>query len=328
MNNTKLHTATTRKSVVALCGGVGGAKLAMGLNAILGSELTLIVNTGDDFEHLGLYISPDIDSVLYAIAGINDMSRGWGRSQETWAFMESLKELGGETWFQIGDKDLALHIERTRRMRSGEKLSRITTDLSKKLGINCSILPMTDDSVATFIQTNEGLLPFQKYFVMRKCEPISCGIEFRGAESANPLDTAISALSDPHLEAIIICPSNPYLSIDPILSMPLYRDALLNSTAPIVVVSPIIGGKTIKGPADKLMVEMGLQPSSIEIYKHYQSFNIGMVIDNIDSVLKKFIDAPILCTNSVMTSLKDSIRLAEECLSFARYACSEPITHR
>ena len=328
MNNTKLHTATTRKSVVALCGGVGGAKLAMGLNAILGSGLKVIVNTGDDFEHLGLNISPDLDSVLYAMAGINDVSRGWGRDQETWFFMESLKVLGGETWFQIGDKDLALHIERTRRMRTGVKLSRVTADLAKQLGISCSILPMSDDPVRTFIQTNEGLLSFQKYFVMRKCEPISSGINYQGAESAKPLGAAISALTDPNLDAIIICPSNPYLSIDPILSIPLYRNALLNSLAPIIVISPIIAGKTIKGPADKLMIEKGLSPNSIEIYKHYQSLNIRIVIDKVDFALKKFIDAPVLCTNTVMNSLTDSMRLAEECLDFALTESSEAITRQ
>ena len=244
--------------VVALCGGVGGAKLAQGLSVALPpEELSLIVNTADDFQHLGLRISPDLDSVIYALAGLSDPVRGWGRRDETWTFMAALKGLGGESWFQLGDGDLAMHVERTWRLAQGATLSEVTAQLCRALRVAVRVLPMSDDPVRTRVLTAEGWLDFQEYFVHRQCGPAVQEFMFAGAEAARAQPDALAALERRDLRAIIICPSNPFVSVEPILAVPGVRAAIQQSRAPVVAVTPIIGGKAIKGPAAKMMAELG-----------------------------------------------------------------------
>ena len=304
--------------VVALCGGVGGAKLALGLaHVVTPNALTLIVNTGDDFEHLGLHISPDIDTVLYTLAGLNDRERGWGRADETWSFMAALRELGGETWFQLGDRDLATHIERTRRLRDGQSLSTVTSELARKLGIEARVLPMTDARLRTIVETSEGVMPFQHYFVERRCEPVVTAVRFEGASAAQASPGVIEALNDPDLSAIIICPSNPYLSIDPILAVNDIRRALESAAAPIVAVSPIIGGKAVRGPTSKIMAELGVQPNTFAIASHYRGLIDGLIVDEADGDETARLDVPAQTTATLMRSLDDRIRLALEALDFA-----------
>src|ERR1700726_3117190 len=245
-------------SVLALSGGIGGAKLALGLSRVLPpGELTIVANTGDDFEHLGLLISPDFDTLLYTLAGLNDAARGWGRGDETWTFMKALSALGGETWFQLGDGDLAIHVERTRRLAAGETLSHITDDFCRRLGVGARLLPMSEDRVRTHVRTSDGWLDFQDYFVRRRCAPEVNELAYDGAAQARPHPAFISALADGRLRAVIICPSNPYLSVDPILAPPGVRAALKACPAPVIAVSPIIGGRAVKGPTAKMMSELG-----------------------------------------------------------------------
>jgi LPPG:FO 2-phospho-L-lactate transferase len=245
--------------IIALSGGVGGAKLALGLSRVLPpGDLTVVANTGDDFEHLGLSISPDIDTLLYTLAGLDNPATGWGRRDESWNFMAALEALGGETWFRLGDRDLATHIERTRRLRAGESLSQITDDFRRRFGIAARILPMSDDPVRTRVKTKDGWLDFQPYFVRHRCEPVITAIEFAGAADARPQPELLAALADPALSAVIICPSNPFISIEPILALRGVRAALRDCAAPVVAVSPIIGGHAVKGPTAKMMQELGL----------------------------------------------------------------------
>jgi LPPG:FO 2-phospho-L-lactate transferase len=307
--------------VLALCGGVGGAKLASGLAAILPPEgLTIAVNTGDDFVHLGLHVSPDIDTVAYTLSGLADRERGWGLAGETWTFMDQLKRLGGEGWFNLGDRDLAMHVERTRRLATGETLSRATAALAAALGLAHPIVPMSDEPVRTVIQTEAGELPFQRYFVGEQCRPVATGVCFEGAAAARPSPGLASTLARSDLAAVIVCPSNPYLSIDPILAVPGVRSRLEALSAPIVAVSPIVGGQALKGPAAKLMRELGVEPSSASVARHYGGLLDGLVVDGADEA-----EAPALCalgvealvTATVMASDEDRIRLAGETLAFA-----------
>ena len=306
------------RPVVALCGGIGGAKLALGLDHVLApGRLTVVVNTGDDFEHLGLAISPDIDTVLYTLSGLADPVRGWGLADETWAFMTALGRLGGETWFQLGDRDLATHVERMRRFDAGETLSAVVDAFARALGIAAHILPMSDDPVRTVVDTDEGALAFQEYFVRRQCKPQARAVRYDGAEAAAALPAALEALADPRLAAIIICPSNPYLSIGPMLAVPALRSALLATRAPVIAVSPIIAGRAIKGPAAKLMAELGAEVSSAGIARYYGDLIDGFVLDAADADLAPHVGCPTLVTNTVMESLADRKELARNCLAFA-----------
>jgi LPPG:FO 2-phospho-L-lactate transferase len=245
-------------TVLALSGGIGGAKLALGLSRVLPPEqLIVVANTGDDFEHLGLSISPDLDTLMYTLADMSDPERGWGRREETWTFMTALAALGGETWFQLGDGDLATHVERTRRLAAGDTLSHITGDFCRRIGIAARILPMSDDRVRTRVRCAEGWLDFQDYFVRRRCAPAVKELSYEGAASARPQPAFMAALADARLRAIIICPSNPYLSVDPILALPGVRAALKTCPAPVIAVSPIVGGRAVKGPTAKMMRELG-----------------------------------------------------------------------
>ncbi|HEX5453735.1 MAG TPA: 2-phospho-L-lactate transferase, partial [Stellaceae bacterium] len=259
--------------VLALSGGVGGAKLALGLYRVLPRDrLTVIANTGDDFEHLGLAISPDLDTLLYTLSGQDNLELGWGRRGETWSFMAALEALGGETWFRLGDGDLATHIERTRRLKAGESLSAVIADFRRRLGIAARLLPMSDDWVRTRLHTAKGRLDFQDYFVRLRCEPSVSEIVFDGAATARPHSDFLAALADPHLRAVVICPSNPFISIDPILALPGVRAALRECRAPVVAVSPIIAGRAVKGPTAKMMVELGLPVDAAAVAHHYRDF--------------------------------------------------------
>jgi LPPG:FO 2-phospho-L-lactate transferase len=304
--------------VLALCGGVGGSKLALGLHRIVGTvRLTVGVNTGDDFELLGLHISPDLDTVLYTLAGLNDTVRGWGRANETWNFMAALDQVGGETWFSLGDRDLALHVERTHRLRAGETLSSVMGEIARRVGVKAELLPMSDQPIRTVVHTSEGTLPFQHYFVKHACAPVVTQITFEGADHATANPALIDALADPLLAAVVICPSNPYLSIDPILSVPGIRWALQRTAAPVVVVSPIVGGKAVKGPTAKIMVELGQDVSSATIARHYADLIDGIVIDESDAADVAELAIPVLSTRTLMSDAEDKYRLAREVLAFA-----------
>ena len=305
--------------VVALCGGIGGAKLALGLYRHLGPDrLTVVVNTGDDFEHFGLHISPDLDTVLYTLTGRINPDTGWGRAGETWNFMAAIAELGGETWFQLGDKDLALHVERTRRLRVGEPLSRITAGIAKRFGLKARILPMSEDPLRTIVHTPDGALPFQHYFVRDRCEPRLTGIVFAGAEDACAQPEVVQALADPRLGAVVICPSNPYLSVDPILAVPGLRAVLAACPAPVVAVSPLVGGRAIKGPTAKIMGELGIAVTPRSVCAHYEGLLDGFVLDVEDAQIAGSMGLPTLTAQTVMRTLEDKQRLAQAVLEFAR----------
>jgi len=300
-------------NIVALAGGVGGAKLAHGLAQIMPPEnLTIIVNTGDDFEHYGLYISPDLDTVCYTLAGLENPVTGWGRIGESWQAFENAKRLGGPEWFNLGDRDLGTHLERTRRLNSGQTLSQVTNDFCKAWGIYQTVLPMSDQPVRTIVDTNEyGELAFQEYFVHRKCEPTVKGFKFKGAEKADSVPGVIDSLEKS--DAVVICPSNPWVSIDPILSV-----AHIPKNKKVVAVSPIIGGKTVKGPAAKMYAELGIRPSALAVAEHYSDFLTGFVLDNVDADLSNNIHIPTLTTDILMETLTDRARLAQDVLNLIR----------
>jgi LPPG:FO 2-phospho-L-lactate transferase len=321
-------SAMVDKQALALCGGVGGAKLALGLYRMLGPNLTVVVNTGDDFEHLGLKISPDVDTVLYTLGDLADPQRGWGRAQETWQFMEALGVLGGETWFQLGDRDLALHVQRTEWLRGGKTLSSFNTHAAQKFGISARIVPMSDQFVRTVVVTDEGELPFQRYFVARRCEPVVRLVRFDGALEALPAPGIVDLLATTSLHAIVICPSNPYLSIDPILAVPGLREAFAAAPAPVVAVSPIVGGQAVKGPTAKIMTELGITVTNPSIAEHYRGLIDGLVIDEADAVDCGRLDLPTLTTRTVMRSVPDRERLAAETLAFAETLAKPAATNR
>jgi LPPG:FO 2-phospho-L-lactate transferase len=301
-----------------LCGGIGGAKLALGLYSILEpGTLTVVVNTGDDFGHLGLHISPDLDTVLYTLGRVADLDRGWGRANETWNFMEGLDQLGAETWFRLGDRDLAMHVLRTAWLRSGKSLSDFTSLSAYALAISAQILPMTDHTVRTIVETVEGDLAFQEYFVRRRCEPAVKRIRFDGAAQAKPSPEAIDALSGSNVRAIVICPSNPYLSIDPILAVPGICRAIKNASAPVIAVSPIIGGNAVKGPTAKIMRELGRAVNTQTILTHYRDLIDALVIDESDARDVADVSMPIMATRTKMENLADRIRLGREVITYS-----------
>jgi LPPG:FO 2-phospho-L-lactate transferase len=310
--------AENTTAVVALCGGVGGAKLADGLARVMGSdELSIIVNTGDDFRHLGLWISPDIDSVLYALAGLSDPVRGWGRRDESWSFMAALRQLQGPGWFQLGDADLATHVERTRRLAQGESLSAITAHFAQALGILARVLPMSDDPVSTRLLTDEGWLEFQDYFVHRQCRPrVEC-IEFRGADTARAQPAAITALRREDLRAIVICPSNPFVSIEPILALPALRKALSARRAPAIAVTPIIGGRAVKGPAAKMLSELGFEVSGVSVARRYSGLIDAFMLDHMDPPAVPIPGMAISHAPTLMQSAEDREQLAHAVLALA-----------
>jgi LPPG:FO 2-phospho-L-lactate transferase len=303
--------------VVALSGGVGGAKLAHGLAlALPASELTVIVNTADDFEHLGLYISPDLDSVMYALAGLSDPVRGWGWREDTWNFMAALQRLGAPSWFQLGDRDLAVHVQRTWRLRAGARLSEVTRELCGGLGIAAQVLPMSDDPVRTQVRCGERWIPFQEYFVQRHCEPAVQAFSFEGAAQARALPEVLSALTRADLEAVIICPSNPFVSIEPILAVLGIRTALERTQAPVIAVTPIVGGKALKGPAAKMLAELALPVSAAGVASRYAGLLDAFVGDETD-LLPEVPDVRCFRAATLMRTDTDRLNLARAVLRIA-----------
>ncbi|MBL8103168.1 MAG: 2-phospho-L-lactate transferase [Anaerolineales bacterium] len=298
--------------ITALAGGVGGAKLAHGLAQILAPEdLTIIVNTGDDFEHLGMYICPDLDTVCYTLGGLANPETGWGRVGESWNTISNVEKLGGPAWFRLGDQDIATHLERTRRLKEGQSLSQITKDFCKAWGIQHTVLPMSDSPVRTMVDSEEGELAFQEYFVHRQCAPKVKGFRFDGVEAAEPVVGAKEAID--RADAVVICPSNPWVSIDPILRV------IKKIDKPVLAVSPIIGGKTVKGPAAKMYEELGIEPSSLAVARHYRTILTGFVLDNADSAMEneiKNLNVKTLVTDTLMNHLTDRTRLAKDVLHF------------
>jgi LPPG:FO 2-phospho-L-lactate transferase len=304
--------------VVALAGGVGGAKLADGLARLLGEQLAVIVNTGDDFIHLGLHISPDLDTVMYTLAGVANPQTGWGIAGETWNFLGQVERLGGPGWFRLGDRDLATHVLRSERLAAGETHTAVTAALCRALGVTAALLPMSNDPVRTIICTDDGELPFQDYFVRLGCAVPVRSIRYDGAPDAR-LNPALATLGA-DLSAIVICPSNPYLSVDPILAVPGHRAWLRAQGCPIVAVSPIVGGAAIKGPAAKIMAELGVPASVVGIARHYAGLVDGLVIDIADASLASEIAAEGMAVKvapTVMSNSDHRVELARTCLAFA-----------
>ncbi|OGO33051.1 MAG: 2-phospho-L-lactate transferase [Chloroflexi bacterium RBG_16_54_18] len=304
--------------VVALAGGVGGAKLADGLNLSLDARhLTVVVNTGDDFRHFNLLVCPDLDTVCYTLAGLANSNNGWGRANETWSAMETLEMLGAPTWFRLGDRDLGWHLERTRRIAAGQTLGQITADLCHILGIDATVLPMSDDPVPTRVYTSEGEMPFQEYFVHHQCHPIVTGFRFDGREYAQPSEGVLDAIR--LAELVVICPSNPWVSIDPILAIQGIQREI--ASRKVIAVSPIIAGKTLKGPAAKMFAEMGIQPSASAVARHYSGILSGFMIDLQDAEQAGEIEAlgiEVVVENIVMKDRSDRRRLADKVLEFGK----------
>ena len=304
--------------ILALAGGVGGARLARGLAQLLGAdELAIAVNVGDDFEHLGLSISPDLDTVMYTLAEIHDPDAGWGRADETWYFMETLAQLGGETWFRLGDRDMAVHVERTRRLHAGETLSAVTADFCARLGILHVITPVTDMPLRTIVQTDAGDLGFQDYFVRRRCQPGVHGFRFEGADTALPSPPLARLIETGGISGVVICPSNPWLSVAPIVAIAALRALLESKSVPVVAVSPIVAGDAVKGPAAKVMRELGIEISALAVTQHYGGLVDGWIIDARDAHLEPEIAALGLAVASVdtlMTSPQKSRQVAEASL--------------
>lgn len=306
--------------VLALSGGVGGAKLAAGLAAVLPPErLTFAVNTGDDFEHLGLTICPDIDSVVYALADLNDTQRGWGVVDESWRTMEMLGRLGEAQWFNLGDRDMAMHLARSWRLRAGDSLSDVTARLTQALGIVYRVAPMSDAPLRTQVETDDGWLDFQRYFVAEQCAPVVKAIRFGGAGVA-PSPALAEALARDDLAAVVICPSNPFLSVDPILAVAGVRDALERLKVPILAVSPLVGGKSVKGPLSKLLAELGSGSDNLAIARHYGALVDRFVIDRSDATDAEGLRAlglSVTVTETLMREPADRTRLARAVLAAA-----------
>jgi LPPG:FO 2-phospho-L-lactate transferase len=299
-------------TILALAGGVGGARLARGLAQVLGpDELAIAVNVGDDFEHLGLSISPDLDTVMYTLAGVVNPETGWGRAEESWNFMQALGALGGENWFRLGDKDLAVHVERSRRLRAGEPLSAVTADLCRRFGLRHPVLPATDAPLRTRVLTDQGELAFQDYFVRQQCRPVVRALRFEGAEAAAPSTPLAGLLASGTIRGVVICPSNPWLSVEPLLAVQALR-ALL-ARVPVVAVSPIVGGAAVKGPAAKIMGELGLPVSALGVVRHYGSLVHGWVLDSADAGLRAAAaeqGAAVVIEDTVMSTLDKAAGVA------------------
>ena len=298
--------------ILALTGGVGGAKLALGLSQVLGpDEVLFMVNTGDDFEHLGLHISPDIDSLTYALAQENNQELGWGRAGETWQFIETLGALGGDDWFRLGDKDMALHTRRTQLIRAGATLTEATRAICSAMGIEHTVAPMSDDPVRTIVHSDQGPLAFQHYFVRDRCEPAVTGFEFQGLDQARLNPVIETWLKD--CDGVIVCPSNPYVSVDPLLQLPGFRARL--DALPVIAVSPIVGGIAIKGPAAKMMAELQVPATASAVAAHYEGLIDGFVMDETDADEAKGLKIPTIVTNTIMVTLADRVALARDVLA-------------
>jgi len=308
--------------IVALAGGVGGAKLAQGLYlALPPDELAVIGNTADDFTHFGLRISPDLDTVLYTLAGLANPAQGWGVEGDTTRTLDLLKRYGAEDWFLIGDLDFATHIRRTQLLGAGQSLTEVTAALARGLGVRAALLPMCDEPVASIVETPDGPLAFQDYFVRRRHQDPVSAISFDGVAAATVPAEVAAALAA--ADAIVLCPSNPIVSIGPILAVPGFRELLTRVPGPKVAVSPIIGGRVLKGPADQMLAGLGHDVSSLGVARLYQDFLDGLVLDEEDAALAPEIEAlgmRVLVTRTIMGGADDRRRLADEVLAFAETA--------
>lgn len=312
--------------IVALAGGVGGAKLAVGLAAVLPpGELVIVVNTGDDFEHLGFTICPDLDTVMYTLAGVNNTRTGWGRAGEGWRFMSEMKRMGGPDWFQLGDRDLAVHVLRREALLRGEPLSTITRELALRFGIQHAIVPMSDAPVRTRVKTTTGELAFQDYFVRLRCAPQVTGFRFAGARRAQ-VPHALARILRGRVDAVVLCPSNPFVSIAPIVSVPAIRTWLRQRDFPVIAVSPIIGGAAVKGPAAKMMRELGVKPTALEIARHYGDAVDCWAIDRKDAKLAGAIErlgGRVIVADTLMTDRRKSAALARVVVQAAEDLCKK-----
>ena len=303
-----VEMASGQRPVLALSGGVGGAKLALGLDGALApGQLHVLVNTGDDFEHLGLHISPDIDTLLYTLAGLANTEQGWGLAGETWNTIDALERLGGETWFRLGDRDMATHLWRTRQMAAGNTLTEVTTTLARRLDLRSHVYPMCDERVRTVVHSEGESMPFQHYFVRHRCEPAVSGFSFEGISAARPNRGVLRQLQDGAFDRVVICPSNPFVSVDPILQVPGLWLALRDSPAPVVLVSPIVAGMAIKGPAAKMMAELQVPVTALGVAQHYCARYPGLldhfVIDRSDAKLEgeiRQLGVDVAATSTIM----------------------------
>ncbi|WP_338109970.1 2-phospho-L-lactate transferase [Roseibium polysiphoniae] len=319
----------TKSKIIALSGGVGGAKLSQGLAAEMNpQDLTVIVNTGDDSAHYGLFVTPDIDTQLYTLSGRADLERGWGRKDESWNAMNSLRELGEDIWFNIGDKDLGTNLLRTMRLARGDRLTEITIDFAKSFGLECQLLPMADMPVSTQLRCSDGNYDFHDWFVAKRAEPTVEEVVFRGASESSMTAEVASALGDPDLAAIIVCPSNPYLSIDPILAVPGLRQALIDSPAPVIGVTPVVGGKAIKGPTASMMRGFGLPVKASTAAAAHADIYDGYLLDEQDADDAPEFQTigsglPVALADTMMVDMTAKRRLARTALDFAQRLLSE-----
>ncbi|HVY85571.1 MAG TPA: 2-phospho-L-lactate transferase [Caulobacterales bacterium] len=308
--------------ILCLSGGVGGAKLVLGLSRVLDADtLVVAVNTGDDFLHLGLEVWPDFDTTLYTLAGVANAEQGWGRAAESWRVMDELRTLRGEIWFNLGDKDIALHLLRAQLRAGGRTASEIAAILRDRFSVAPQVTPATDQAVRTIVHSNESALPFQHYFVRDRAEPPVTRLSYEGAASASFAPPILAALHDPRLEAIVIAPSNPFLSIAPILAIAGAREVLRGAGVPIVAVTPIIAGAAVKGPTAKIMRELGLDASAAAIAAHYEDLIDGFVLDQADVAQRAAIESRgIMCAveQTLMREDADKIALGERVLAFAK----------
>jgi len=322
-------TSTGKSKILALSGGVGGAKLALGLATITTDEqLTVVVNTADDFEHLGLSISPDLDTLLYTLAGESNQSQGWGLCGESWQAMNMLSSFGGETWFQLGDRDLGTHLMRTNGLHQGDSLTKVTETLRQGLKVKQRILPMSDDPVRTQVNTLDGQLSFQHYFVRERCQPKVTGFHFEGVSEAKAQAEFVALLQDPELAAVVICPSNPFVSVAPMLSLTGVKVLLQKCQAPIVAVSPIVSGMAIKGPAAKMMEELNMPCTAVAVAEYYGDLLDGFVIDDSDAIQKEDITQlgiDVLVAPTVMNNFDDKVALAKQVLTFCETLQDEAV---
>jgi LPPG:FO 2-phospho-L-lactate transferase len=314
--------ASDQGNIVLLCGGIGGAKLALGFSRVMAPErLTIIVNVGDDFRHFGLNICPDIDTVVYTLAGLVNTETGWGRANETWRFMESVRALGHEAWFNLGDTDLAMHAVRTARLSAGESLTEVTKDLARRAGVAARILPATDQPTPTIVETAAGPMDFQRWFVENRAEPAITKLRYEGVENARPTNNVADALTDRNLQAVVFCPSNPYLSLDPMLAVPGMRDLVRASGAPVVAVTPIVQGQSIKGPLAKIMRDLRLPVTPWTVVRHYRDLLDVFVADRADPEVE--VEAvkgvKIVHSETIMISLADRENLARQILREAEH---------
>jgi LPPG:FO 2-phospho-L-lactate transferase len=310
-----------KKKILALSGGVGGAKLCRGLDQITDKdELVIIANTGDDFLYLGFYICPDIDTLIYTLAGENNIETGWGRTDETWKAHNVMGGLGADNWFKLGDKDLEMHVYRSKEIQNGTSLTEITQKVSKIWNINSKILPMSNHSIKTIIESDIGTLSFQEYFVKKQCIPKVESITFK-QKKAKASQTLLDEMNDNNLTAIIFAPSNPYLSIDPILSLSEIKNFLRTTSTPVIAVSPVVDGQAVKGPTTKIMSELGVEPSAVSIAKHYDGLIDGLILDVLDQNLVSQVEDIGIRTkvmNTIMHNDQDKIQLAQAALDFAQ----------